>query len=52
MEATGVYWKLGWHILEGDFELTLANPRHIRNVPGRKATSTTQLGSQTCWRTV
>ena len=52
MEATGVYWKPVWHILEGDFELTLANPRHIRNVPGRKATSTTQLGSQTCWRTV
>src|SRR5215472_4862911 len=37
MEATGVYWKPVWHILEGDFELVLANPLHIRNVPGRKS---------------
>ncbi|NUP98208.1 MAG: IS110 family transposase [Planctomycetaceae bacterium] len=36
MEATGVYWKPAWHILEGDFELVLANAQHIRNVPGRK----------------
>ena len=25
-----------WHILEGEFELILANPLHIRTVPGRK----------------
>jgi transposase len=37
MEATGVYWKPVWHILEGEFELLLANPAHIRNVPGRKS---------------
>jgi len=36
MEATGVYWKPVWHILEGHFELILANAQHIRNVPGRK----------------
>jgi transposase len=36
MEATGVYWKPVWHILEGSFELLLANAAHIRNVPGRK----------------
>src|SRR3989442_10593176 len=36
MEATGVYWKPGWHLLEGRFELVLANAQHIRNVPGRK----------------
>jgi transposase len=37
MEATGVYWKPVWHILEAaDFELVLANAAHIRNVPGRK----------------
>jgi transposase len=36
MEATGVYWKPVWHVLEGRFELVLANARHIRNVPGRK----------------
>lgn len=36
MEATGVYWKPVWHLLEGGFELVLANAQHIRNVPGRK----------------
>src|SRR5687767_1693570 len=36
MEATGVYWKPVWHVLEGDFELILANAQHIKNVPGRK----------------
>ena len=36
MEATGVYWKPVWHILEEYFELVLANAQHIRNVPGRK----------------
>lgn len=41
MEATGVYWKAVWHVLEGDFELVLANAQHIRNVPGRK----TKVGS-------
>src|SRR5260370_7422946 len=37
MEATGVYWKPVWHVLEGEFELILANPPHIPNVPGRKS---------------
>ena len=36
MEATGVYWKPVWHVLEGHFELVLANAAHVRNVPGRK----------------
>jgi hypothetical protein len=34
MESTGVYRKPVWHVLEGDFELVLANATHIRNVPG------------------
>ena len=38
MEATGVYWKPVWHILEADLTLILANAQHVRNVPGRKAT--------------
>jgi transposase len=37
MEATGVYWKPVWHLLEGTVELVLANAAHIRNVPGRKS---------------
>jgi transposase len=36
MEATGVYWRPVWHILDGDFELLLANAAHVKNVPGRK----------------
>jgi transposase len=36
MEATGVYWKPVWHVLEDGFELILANAMHVRNVPGRK----------------
>jgi transposase len=36
MEATGVYWKPVWHVLEGHVEMVLANAQHIRNVPGRK----------------
>ena len=39
MEATGVYWKPVWHVLEDEasFTLVLANAQHIRNVPGRKS---------------
>jgi len=37
MEATGVYWKPVWHVLEEHVTLVLANAMHIRNVPGRKS---------------
>lgn len=37
MEATGVYWKPVWHVLEDQFTLILANAMHIRQVPGRKS---------------
>jgi transposase len=30
MEATGVYWKPCWAILEDRFELILVNARHIK----------------------
>jgi transposase len=36
MEATGVYWKPIWHVLEDDFPLMLVNARHVKQVPGRK----------------
>ena len=37
MEATGVYWKPVWYVLEeASFELLLANARHVKNLPGRK----------------
>ena len=38
LEATGVYWKPVWHILEAHFSLVLANPGHVRAIPGRKRT--------------
>ncbi len=36
MEATGVYWKPVWHVLEEGCALVLANAHYVRNVPGRK----------------
>src|SRR3954454_23680139 len=38
MEATGSYWKPVWHVLEAEdgYELLLCNPRHVKNLPGRK----------------
>jgi transposase len=36
MEATGVYWKAPWAILEDEFECLLVNARHVKQVPGRK----------------
>jgi transposase len=36
MEATGVYWRPVWAILEGQFELLLVNPHHVKAIPGRK----------------
>ena len=36
MEATGVYWKPVFYVLEEDFECWLLNARHMHNVPGRK----------------
>lgn len=37
LEATGVYWKPVWHILEAHVSLVLANPGHVRAIPGRKS---------------
>ena len=36
MEATGVYWRPVWAVLEGQFELLLVNPHHVHALPGRK----------------
>lgn len=36
MESTGVYWKPVYNILEGNFEIILANAHEVKNVPGRK----------------
>jgi transposase len=40
MEATGSYWRPVWNLLELEgFEQTLANPQHMKAVPGRKRCS-------------
>ena len=36
MEATGVYWIPIFAVLEGHFDITIANAHHIKVVPGRK----------------
>lgn len=37
MEATGIYWKPVWFVLEeAELELDLVNSRNMRMVPGRK----------------
>lgn len=36
MESTGVYWKPIFNILEDIAEMTLANARQAKNLPGRK----------------
>jgi transposase len=36
MEATGVYWKAPYYVLEDDFEMLLVNAAHVKNLPGRK----------------
>jgi transposase len=36
MESTGVYWKPVYAILEGAFQIVVANAQHVKKVPGRK----------------
>ena len=38
MEATGVYWKPVWHMLEGPtIAMILANAQAVHNMPGKKS---------------
>lgn len=36
MESTGVFWKPIYNLMEDDLTLVLANPWHIKALPGRK----------------
>ena len=36
LESTGVYWYPIWNILEEGRHILLANPQHLKAVPGRK----------------
>jgi transposase len=37
MESTGVYWKPIFNIIEDEFPIVLANPQHLRKIPGKKS---------------
>ena len=52
MEATGVYWKPIWHILEGRFELCSRMLRTFAMFLVVRATSTTRCGFRICSPTV
>lgn len=52
MEATGVYWKPVFAMLEQRFGCWLLNAQHLHNVPGRKTDLLrTRPGSASCWST-
>ena len=36
LESTGVYWKPIHNLLEGQFEILVVNPEHIKKLAGRK----------------
>src|SRR5438128_322215 len=36
MESTGVYWKPVYFVLEGRFDVLLANAQQLKRLPGRK----------------
>jgi transposase len=36
IESTSIYWKPVFNVLEGSFEVVLANAYHVKAVPGRK----------------
>lgn len=49
MEATGVYWRPVWHVLDGEFTLVLANASHIKAVPGRKTDVNDAMSALSCY---
>jgi len=39
MESTGKYWIPIYNVIEDSCKITLANPRYIKNIPGKKTDS-------------
>ena len=54
MEATGVYWRPTWYVLEEavGIEVLLVNTRNMRMVPGRKTDVSDAVGSRSWSRLV
>src|SRR4051795_2745091 len=50
MEATGVYWRPVWAVLEDRFELMPSTPATSSRSPGARPTSRTRSGCASCWR--
>ncbi len=50
MEATGVYWRPVWAVLEDQFELMLSTPATSSNAPDARPTSLMRSGYASCWR--
>ena len=49
MEATGVYWKPVWHVLEDELRAGAGQRRSTSaTCPGARPTSTTRCGSPIC----
>jgi transposase len=48
LEATGVYWKPIFNLLESHMDVILVNPEHIKKVPGRKTASRIARGWPNC----
>ena len=48
MEATSVYWRPVWAVLEDDFELLVVNARHVKNLPAARPTSRMSSGCASC----
>src|SRR4051812_37097580 len=51
MEATGVYWKPVWHVLEDHFTLVLAMRCIFATCPAARATRMMRGGLRICSRT-
>jgi len=51
MEATGVYWKPVWHMLEVSSNYFWRTRPIFVTCPAVKAISMMRPGSRTCWRT-
>ncbi len=39
LESTGVYWKPVFNLLDGQFDILVVNPEHIKKLTGRKTDS-------------
>jgi hypothetical protein len=51
IEATGVYWKPVYYVLEDAFRMVLVNPAEVKQLPGRKTDVSDWPGWPSCLST-